>query len=457
MRKRLTQLAAVGVAVVMIGSLAACGQEKEKEEVAEAADTVIAEEEAEEAEEAEETEEAEESEDSEESSSAASSGGTITVGVVYPATGALAAFGDGTEEMYGYAVDQINEMGGIEVDGEMKTIDLVFADSESDATKASEAANNLISSKNVDVMLTAKTADTTVPVAAACERAGIICLSDDTPDEAWATSDYKYSYHAGFNTYNEISCFADAWDLAGISGGKVGVMHATDTEGQTMIGAISDIAEELGFEAYDPGAYTSGATDYTSIINNLKNEECDAVVGVMLTSDFGTFFSQLKSSGYMPDVVTVAKATLFVADVDAIGADGLADKLCSEVWWTPDFPYVSSISGQTAEEIGDAWVEIVDGFDYAPATAAYDYANVEILYNVLKEAGTLDADKIAETCDTITFDTCIGTIDYNEEHYSVQPLVTGQWIYEDDGSWSQHIIATDQVEGMEPNAEFEPY
>ena len=106
----------------------------------------------------------------------------------------------------------------------------MVADSESNATKASEAANNLISSKNIDIMITSHTADTTVPVAAACERAGVVCLSVDTPDEAWATSDYKYSYHAGFNTENELSCFKDAWDAAGIAGGKVGVMHATDTE-----------------------------------------------------------------------------------------------------------------------------------------------------------------------------------------------------------------------------------
>lgn len=429
MKKRLAQLAAVAMCVAMVGSLAACGSGSGSDGSA-----------------ANETK-----------STSKSSGDTITVGVVYPATGALAAFGDGTEEMYQYAVDQINEAGGVEVDGSAKQIELVFADSESDATKASEAANNLISSKGVDIMMTAKTADTTVPVAAACERAGVLCLSVDTPDEAWATSDYKVSYHAGFNTENELSAFADAWALAGIEGGKVGVMHATDTEGQTMINAISDFAEGKGYTAYDPGAYTSGATDYTSIINNLKSESCDAVVGVMLTSDFGTFFSQLKSSGYMPKVVTVAKATLFTADVDSAGADGLASGLCSEVWWTVNHPYVSSISGQTCAEIGDVWMEIVDGYDYAPATAGYDYANVEILYNVLKNAGSLDIDALTAACDELDVDTIIGNVSYNEQHYSVQTLCTGQWIYNEDGTWTQNIISTSQIDGMEPTGEFQPF
>ena len=428
MKKRLAQLAAVALCVAMVGSLAACGGNGGNG--GSAADE----------------------------GGKKSSGDTITVGVVYPATGALAAFGDGTEEMYGYAVDQINEAGGIEVDGSAKKIELVFADSESDATKASEAANNLISSKGVDIMLTAKTADTTVPVAAACERAGILCLSVDTPDEAWATSDYRTSYHAGFNTENELSAFADAWKLAGVSeGGSVGVMHATDTEGQTMIGAISDFAEGQGYTAYDPGAYTSGATDYTSIINNLKKEDCEAVAGVMLTSDFGTFFAQLKSSGYMPKVVTIAKATLFTADVDAAGADGLASGLCSEVWWTPNHPFTSSISGQSCQEIADTWMELMPDYDYAPATAGYDYANVEILYNVLKNAGSLDIKALTAACDELDVDTVIGNIKFNDQHYSVQPLVTGQWIYNEDGTWTQNIIATTQIPELAATGEFVPF
>jgi len=219
-----------------------------------------------------------------------------------------------------------------------------------------------------------------------------------------------------------------------------------------MIGAISAFCEANGYEAYDPGAYTSGSTDYTSIINNLKKEGCDAVVGVMLTSDFGTFFSQLKSSGYMPKVTTVAKATLFKEDVDAAGANGLADGLCSEVWWTPSHPFVSSITGETCEDIGNKWMELT-GAEYAPATAGYDYANVEILYNVLKNAGTLDTKALVEAADALAIDTVIGPVDFNEQHYSIQPLVTGQWIYNEDGSWTQEIIANTQVPDCPTTAE----
>ena len=145
----------------------------------------------------------------------------------------------------------------------------------------------------------------------------------------------------------------------------------------------------------------------------------------------------------MPKVCTVAKATLFAADVDAVGANGVGDGVVSEVWWTPNHPYKSSISGQTSKEIGDAWMKIT-GDDYAPATAGYVYANMEIVYDVLSRAGTTSADDIIKAAAETKIDSVIGPISYNEDHVSIQPLVTGQWCYEN-GKWVQNIIANTQV------------
>ena len=81
----------------------------------------------------------------------------------------------------------------------------------------------------------------------------------------------------------------------------------------------------------------------------------------------------------MPEVCTVAKAAVFEEDVAAVGAD----RLCSEGWWTTEYPYVSSISGESCEEIGQQWLKLTKD-SYVSALAGYDYANVEILYQILK-------------------------------------------------------------------------
>lgn len=369
----------------------------------------------------------------------------IVIGRVAPLTGPLAAFANGSPQVEEYAISTINEAGGIEVEGKKLPVRFVIADSESDPTKASEAATKLIESEGVDIMITSHTDATTIPVAAACEKAGVVCLSVDTPAEAWmGGGPYQYCYHAGFNTENELSCFYDAWELAGTNK-TVGIMAANDDEGITLSGAMAEFADSRGYTVVDPGKYTSGSNDYTSIIKALKENNCDIVVGVMLTTDFATFWSQCKENNYQPKICTVAKATLFAEDLLAIGPNGEGDGVVSEVWWTANHPFKSSITGASCQELGQWWCDNMNA-SYAPATMGYKYANVEILVDVLTRAASLDRDKILTAVEATDLDTCIGHVSYNGDHVSVMSLVTGQWTWDaESGSYVQEIIANTQI------------
>ena len=383
---------------------------------------------------------------------AAGDGQVIKVGFVYPKTGVYTSFGEYTEEFTNFAVDKANEA-GIQINGGSAKISLITADSQSDPREAEAAALKLIEEKNVDIMITSKTADTTVPVSKICEKKGIVCLSVDTPDEAWAVRGHKYSFHAGFNTESELNCFKAAWDQCG-SSGRIGVLHANDTEGSIMINAMPAFAEANGYTAYDPGTYQPGQTDFTNVIRNLKTQKVDVLTGVMATEEFNNFYEQLKEDGYLSEIkcITIAKAALFERDIEKLDVSGL----CTEVWWNPDFPFASSIDGMTSQEIAEQF-ETVTGKTMIPATAGYDYANIEILYAVLNAAGSLDSSALAAAAKGLEIDTVIGPIKYNEQNYSEQPLATGQWIYDTASmGWKQEIINADQVKGMEPTGSFQP-
>ena len=378
-------------------------------------------------------------------SSANDTGKIIRVGFVYPKTGTYASFGEYTEEFTNYAILAANEA-GITIDGESANISLITADSQSDPKEAKRAAENLIDNKNVDIMITSKTADTTVPVSKVCEKKGVVCLSVDTPDEAWAVDTHKYSFHAGFDTESELASFKSAWDQTE-SNLRVGVLHANDTEGSIFKNSFTSFAEKNGYTAYDPGAYQPGQTDFTNIIRNLKTQKVQVLAGVMSSREFKFFYDQLKLDGYITEIkaITVAKAALFEPDIEYIDVNGL----CTEVWWNPDFPTVSSINGFTSSKIAEQF-EAITGQSTIPVTAGYDYANIEILYAVLNNAGSLETSALLDAAKNLDLDTVIGKIKYNSENYSSQPLATGQWVYDDiNKKWSQEIIGADQIEGLE--------
>ena len=368
----------------------------------------------------------------------------IRVGFVYPKTGDLASFGEFTEEWTKYVVDLANAK-GITIDGKPAQISLITADSMSDPKEARKAAKQLIEEKNIDIMITSKTADTTVPVADVCESKGIVCLSVDTPDESWAVEGHKYSFHAGFNISEELDCFMDAWDQA-VNSHRVGIMHPNDSEGSTMINIAPNYITDRGYTAYDPGAYLPGQQNFSNIIRNLKTQKVEILAGVMTNADFATFYAQLKEDGYLENikVITIAKTALFKKDIEKLDIEGL----CTEIWWDPAFPYVSSLDGSTSGQLNEQFTKLT-GQEHAPAAVGYDYANIEILYAVLNSAGSLNKDKLIEAAKNLDLDTVIGNVNYNERNYSVQPLAEGQWVIGQNGDWTRTIISGGTVEGLE--------
>ena len=372
----------------------------------------------------------------------------VKVGFVYPKTGVLASFGEYTEEWTKYVIDQINQK-GLTIDGKTAQISLITADSQSDPEVARQAAKKLIDDKNIDIMITSKTADTTVPVSEICERKGVVCLSVDTPDEAWAVKGHKYSFHAGFDISSELNCFMEAWDQISTNN-RVGVMHPNDSEGSTMINTLPDYVEGKGYTAYDPGAYLPGQQNFTNIIRNLKTQQVEILAGVMTNADFETFYTQLKEDGYLENikVITIAKTALFKKDIESLNVNGL----CTEIWWDPSFPYVSSIDGSTSEQLKEQFTKLT-GEEHASAAVGYDYANIEILYAVLNSAGSLDTNKLIAAAKNLDLDTVIGKVKYNDRNYSVQPLAEGQWIQK--GDWTRVIISAGSVDGLKTTGTLE--
>ena len=75
----------------------------------------------------------------------------------------------------------------------------------------------------------------------------------------------------------------------------------------------------------------------------------------MIPPDFSTFWSQAAQQGFHPKVVTIGKALLFPSVINSLGARGAG--LTSEIWWTPNHPFKSGLTGQSARELTDAYTK----------------------------------------------------------------------------------------------------
>lgn len=376
---------------------------------------------------------------------------TVTVGRVVPLTGPLASFGKGTPYVEQQALDAVNAQGGVVLDGKRCRLELVYVDSGSDVQQAADAARELISS-GIDIMIASNTADTVIPVSAACERAGIACISVDAPASAWIMGGpYQSSWHTFFDNEHEMLCFLEAWNSIE-SNRTIGLLTANDGEGVEIATFIRDFAAANGYTIVDPGSYPIGEDSYADFVDAFAAADCDIIVGVMNTVDFSVFWQECMAGEYRPKMCTVAKACLFSSDVEALG--DLADGLITEVWWNRDFPFSSSITGWSSAQLADDYQANCDSaVTVVPPTVGYKHANIEILYDILKRAGSLELDAINAAAAATDLNTVVGHVAFNADHVSVMSCVTGQWVLDEDGGYRQEIVGNYLLPGVELTAD----
>jgi branched-chain amino acid transport system substrate-binding protein len=112
--------------------------------------------------------------------------------------------------------------------------------------------------------------------------------------------------------------------------------------------------------------------------------------------------------------------------IDSLGARG--DGLSSEIWWTPEFPFKSSLTGQTARQLTDAYVAAT----HRPWTQpiGYQHALFEVAVDVLKRSKAIDPKSILAAIVATDYRSIVGPIKWTGQpvkNVTRTPLVAGQW------------------------------
>jgi branched-chain amino acid transport system substrate-binding protein len=359
------------------------------------------------------------------------------IGKVGPVTGPIAGFGEATSWVVDGLKDVIAKL--------PVPVEIIQKDSQSNPNRAAEVATELIEKDQVKMLLTKGTPDTVNPVSDQAELNGIPCISDDAPWQTFffgrggdPTKGFKYTYHCFWGLEDVIANFIDMWDKSGAAK-VVGGVFANDADGNAWgdpkVGFPGPL-EKAGYKLVDPGRYQPLTNDFSAQIAAFKQAGCEIVTGVMIPPDFATFWAQCAQQGFKPKVVTIGKALLFPSSVEGLGDRG--DGLTSEIWWSPSHPFKSSLTGQSAKELCDAYTAGTG----RPWTQPLGFAHAlfEIAFDVIKRAKDVnDPEAILAAIGETQLDTIIGPIAWKGgpnnpvKNVCKTPLVGGQWTKTDKG------------------------
>ena len=379
----------------------------------------------------------------------------IRIGGVYSLTGPYSAFSTGGAVGVDAAVEDINSLGGIYLEdyGKRLPVRVIVTNSESDGLKAGTLAEDLILRDDVDFLIQGcTTAFLSTPIATVCERYQIPFVSSTGPLESWralreaVTPPWKYTWAMSFAVATPAPA-GSPWDKPGMSmadmalewmktigpqTNKKAALYATDDpDGRGWMILLPGLLEAAGYDICGKeeslGLFVPGTTDFSAIIQEWIDCDCDILVGNAPGVDTGVLLRQSRSMGFKPKAAWCAKAAINYDDVVAWGGN-LPQGICTDSWWAPSFDpeLCTGIAGRTPQALADYWLEETG----RPLNVAigFGYNAAQVLFDSIERAGTIDdPDAVVNALEATDLQTICYRMQFDETQFGRVPMFLSQW------------------------------
>ncbi|WP_119462082.1 branched-chain amino acid ABC transporter substrate-binding protein [Rhodospirillaceae bacterium SYSU D60014] len=338
----------------------------------------------------------------------------IELGLATALTGQIAALGQQSRRGAEAAIEDINEKGGVL--GE--ELVLTAGDDACDPKQAVALANQFVSD-GVEIVIGHLCSSAAIAAADVYAEEGTVMLTASATSPALTAKAYDTIFRACGRDDQQATLAAELI-LKQFPDKRIAIVHDKGAYGQGLAMEMEKALANAGVTPAYTGSIAAGERDYSALITRLKADNVDVLYYGGYHSELGLIARQAAQQGY---------------DLQLIAADGLAT---DEYWaiageagegtlftFSPDpkrNPEITSILEELRAEGPEP-----DNF------TLYHYAAVQILAQAIEEAGSADPEAVAEALHSGTFDTIVGTMQFDERGDLTKPdYVFYEW---KDGSY----------------------
>jgi branched-chain amino acid transport system substrate-binding protein len=364
----------------------------------------------------------------------------IVIGAVAPKTGPLAG---------GAAVShwpniqlwahQINEGGGLDVGGEMRPVEIIEYDDQTNPGETIKAVQRLATQDEVDFILAPYGTGLNIAAAPIFDRYGYpqitsTAITDQVAELSAQFPNMFFTLGGATGLAEGVVKVLSAMRDAGEIGNTVAMVNVADAFGIELADAARPAFEEAGFELVYDSSYPLGTQDLSPVVKGAAAEEPDAFVAFSYPGDTFGITEQAQIEGLPVKAFYTAVGASFPAyherfgsaAENIIGAGGV------------------DASSQAYQDYAAAHQEVTGQHpDYW--ASAMMYSSLQILQQAIEGADTLDREAVSQYIKDNSFETVIGTIEFDEQNNNPAYWTVGQW---QDGVFEG--VASTGREGAEP-------
>jgi branched-chain amino acid transport system substrate-binding protein len=346
----------------------------------------------------------------------------IIVGAVAPKTGPLAGGAAVTHwpniELW---VSEVNERGGLNVGGEQRMLEVIEYDDQTNPAETIKAVQRLATQDDADIILAPYSTGLNLAAAPIFDKLGFpqITSSAATDQIDELSSQFEDMFFLlGRSTdlaEDAVEVLSDLRE-AGEIGNSVAMVNVADAFGIELAAVGKPALEAAGFDIVYETSYPLGTQDLSPIMKAAKAAEPDAFVAWSYPPDtFGlteqAMIEELDVKAFYTAVATAFPSYGARFGSAAEGVMGIGGVNTA----SPDFQdYAARLEATTGSKP-----------DYG--ASGMMYASLQILEEAIETTGTLDMAEVTQFIKDNSFETVMGTIEFDDQNNNTAYWTVGQW------------------------------
>lgn len=345
----------------------------------------------------------------------------VVLGASVQLTGPVANTGRYYRDAYQIAIDKINAAGGAKIGGQPHRLALKLYDNQSDVNLSVRQYTQLISQDKVNLLLGPFASNFALADSAVSEKYKVPMVQGGGASDQIFTRQFKYIFGTLAPASNYFGSTIDMLKALKPVPKTVALLYADDAFDVSVADGTRPKLKQAGFDVVMDERYSTNATDFNSLLSQIKSKNVDVVLVAGHETEILNFVRQAKSLAVAPKMYSF---TVGVPSEDfrkALGAD--ADYAFGMTAWLPS-PLLKDRWFGDAEKFAK---EYKAKFGYDPDYhAASGVADVEALVQAMEDANSMDPQKVRDALAKVKFDSLYGPIAFNQNGQIDLPQVVIQ-------------------------------